>query len=133
MIGFNRLPGLHLYYAADSCFEHKARNMRTSLYRRTERYKVMSEFERAVFGAQSDTHIMLIAESQRAQFQKYYHTDDARLSLLGPGVNRDRARPQNWRELRRRVRAEFGLGDDDLLLFVDPKEITEINKKISDK
>jgi UDP-glucose:(heptosyl)LPS alpha-1,3-glucosyltransferase len=118
VIGFNRLPGLHLYYAADSCFEHRARNMRASLYRRTERYKVMSEFERAVFGAQSDTHIMLIAESQRAQFQKYYHTDDARLSLLGPGVNRDRARPQNWRELRRRVRAEFGLGDDDLLLVL---------------
>lgn len=118
VVGFNRLPGLDLYYAADSCFEHKARSMRTSLYRRTDRYKVMSDFERAVFGAASHTHIMLIAESQRSQYQQYYHTDEARLSLLPPGVNQDRAQPHDWQALRASVRAEFGLSDTDLLLVL---------------
>ncbi len=118
VIGFNRLPGLDLYYAADSCFEHKAHSMRTALYRRTDRYKVMSGFERDVFGPASHTHIMLIADSQRGQYQQYYHTDDTRLSLLPPGVNRDRARPDNWQDLRAAVRAEFELGDADQLLVL---------------
>jgi len=118
LIGFNRLPGLDLYYAADSCFEHKARSMRTSLYRRTDRYKVMSGFERAVFGEESRTHIMLIAASQRAQFQQYYHTEESRLSMLPPGVNRDRARPDDWQALRASVRREFNLDDADLLLVL---------------
>jgi UDP-glucose:(heptosyl)LPS alpha-1,3-glucosyltransferase len=118
IIGFNRMPGLDLYYAADSCFEHKARSMRTALYRRTDRYKVMSSFERAIFGEASNTQIMLVAPSQREQFQSYYHTSEQRLTLLPPGVNRDRARPENWEDMRAAVRAEFGIAEDDLLLLL---------------
>jgi len=118
IVGFNRMPGLDLYYAADSCFEHKARSMRTGLYRRTDRYRVMSGFERAIFGAQSNTQIMLVAESQRDQFQQYYHTPDERLTLLPPGVNRDRARNENYAQMRAAVRSEFGLAQRDLLLLL---------------
>jgi len=118
VIGFNRVPGLDLYYAADSCFEHKAQRMRASLYRRTERYKVMSGFEQSIFGQQSQTHIMLIAESQKAQYQQYYHTDTERLSLLGPGVNSDRCRPDNWPELRAAIRQEFSVQNDEFLVVL---------------
>ena len=118
IIGFNRMPGLDVYYAADSCFEHKARNMRTAFYRRTERYRVMSEFEHAVFDTNRATQIMLIADSQREQFQKYYGTPDKRLHMLPPGVSRDRARPPNWQALRQQIRHEFGLADDELLLLL---------------
>ena len=118
IIGFNRMPGLDVYYAADSCFEHKARQMRTAMYRRTERYRVMSEFERAVFGPDSHTQIMLIAESQREQFQKYYQTPDERLTMLPPGVSRDRVRQSDWLTERARIRAELNLADDDLLLLL---------------
>ena len=118
IIGFNRMPGLDLYYAADSCFEHKARRMRTPLYRRTVRYKIMSRFERAVFAEDGNTQVMLIAPSQREQFQAYYHTPDDRLHLLPPGVSQDRARTANWQSQRTDVRAEFGLADDDLLLVL---------------
>ena len=118
IVGFNRMPGLDVYYAADSCFEHKARNMRTAMYRRTERYRVMSAFERAVFGEQSDTDIMLIAQSQREQFQRYYQTPDERLTMLPPGVSKDRMRGDHWQEQRQAVRAEFGIGDDENLLLL---------------
>ena len=118
VIGFNRMPGLDIYYAADVCFEHKARYFRGPFYRRTERYKVMSEFENAVFGASSKTHILLITDTQREQYQRHYQTPDHRLTLLPPGVNRDRMRPSNWQRLRASVRAEFALGSDDLLLLL---------------
>ncbi len=110
IIGFNRMPGLDVYYAADSCFEHKAQQLRTPMYRRTERYRVMSEFERAVFGPESKTDIMLIAQSQREQFQHYYHTADERLTMLPPGVSKDRARGDDWQLQRETVRQEFGIG-----------------------
>jgi len=118
IIGFNRMPGLDFYYAADSCFEHKARRMRTPLYRRTRRYKIMSSFENAVFAEEAKTRIMLIAPAQKAQFQQYYHTPDERLHLLPPGVSQDRARTDDWQSQRAQIRAEIGLADDDLLLIL---------------
>jgi UDP-glucose:(heptosyl)LPS alpha-1,3-glucosyltransferase len=126
IIGFNRMPGLDVYYAADSCFEHKAQQLRTPMYRRTERYRVMSEFERAVFGPESKTDIMLIAQSQREQFQHYYHTADERLTMLPPGVSKDRARGDDWQLQRETVRQEFGIGQhQNLLLLVGSGFVTK--------
>ena len=39
VIGFNKMPGLDVYNAADGCFEDKAQNLRHSLYRRWGRYR----------------------------------------------------------------------------------------------
>lgn len=118
VIGFNKIPGLDLYYAADSCFEQKAQEMRTPLYRLFGRYRVMSRFEKAVFDQHSATRIMLITEHQRALFQKYYQTQDERLTVVPPGISADRARPENWRKLRAGVRAEFELADDEFLMVL---------------
>ena len=118
IVGFNRMPGLDVYYAADSCYEHKARRMRTAMYRRTERYRVMSEFEREVFGKDSDTSVLLIAQSQREQFQRYYQTPDSRITMLPPGVSRDRARQGDWQVQRDAIRAELNLHENDLLLLL---------------
>ena len=48
LIGFNKMPGLDVYYAADGCFEDKAQNLRHSFYRFFKRYKHFAEYERAV-------------------------------------------------------------------------------------
>ena len=118
LIGFNKMPGLDFYYAADSCFEHKAQEMRSPLYRKTERYRLLADFERAVFGKDEHTQIMLIAASQREQFARYYETPAERMTLLPPGVNRDRARGDAWQAERARVRSEFGIGEDQHLLIL---------------
>ncbi len=118
LVGFNKMPGLDLYYAADSCFEHKAQTMRTALYRRTERYRAMSKLERAVFDAASATQIMLIAPAQRKEFQTYYQTPDSRLVQLPPGVSRDRKRSADWEAERARVRGELNVGEDDYLVLL---------------
>jgi len=117
-IGFNKIPGLDIYYAADSCFEHKAQAMRTGLYRRTKRYRQMAGYERVVFSRDSSTEILLITDTQQEQFQKYYQTQDKRFHLLSPGVSRDRARGDAWQDERARIRREMGVGEDEHLLLL---------------
>ena len=118
VIGFNKIPGLDVYYAADPCYEKKAQTMRSPVYRRTQRYKHMSKFEHAVFNEQSTTQVMLITETQQEDFVEYYQTPSHRFHQLPPGVSRDRRRSDDWQQARSRVRTEFGVGEDEFLLLL---------------
>lgn len=119
VVGFNKMPGLDIYYAADSCYEEKARTQRGKHYRLLPRYRHFADFERAVFGADSDTEIMIISEIQKPFFIKHYGTQPERLHTLPPGISRDRIAPANAEEIRRRKRIELGLmPDHKLILFV---------------
>ncbi|MBK6637311.1 MAG: glycosyltransferase family 4 protein [Rhodocyclaceae bacterium] len=116
LIGFNKVPGLDVYYAADACYEDKARNLRKSIYRWSPRYRHFARFEQAVFGVQSATRVLMIAEKQIPVFQQYYGTPRERMYLLPPGIARDRRAPPNSAEVRAGLRAEFALADSELLL-----------------
>ena len=116
LIGFNKMPGLDVYYAADGCFEDKAQNLRHSLYRYFGRYKHFAEYERAVFAKDAKTEILMISEVQQPLFIKHYDTPLERFHLLPPGIAQDRRAPPNAAEIREGFRQEFNLGDDDLLL-----------------
>ena len=116
VVGFNKMPGLDVYYAADPCFEDKAQTLRNPIYRRWGRYKHFAEYERAVFAPQSKTEILMISEVQQPLFVKHYGTPAARFHLLPPGIAQDRRAPANAAEIRAEFRREFGLKDDDLLL-----------------
>ncbi|WP_163835528.1 glycosyltransferase family 4 protein [Spartinivicinus ruber] len=118
VVGFNKMPGLDVYYAADPCYEEKARHSRGWLYRQGARYKHFNHFESAVFNAQSHTHILMIAERQIAIYQQYYQTPQNRFHLLPPGIAKDRKRPANANSIRAALRQEFGLADQDKLLLM---------------
>jgi UDP-glucose:(heptosyl)LPS alpha-1,3-glucosyltransferase len=113
LVGFNKMPGLDIYYAADSCYEEKARQLRAPLYRMTNRYRLFSNFERSVFDPDSPVKIMLITEHQ-----KVYGTPDDRLTILPPGISFDRRPGADADRVRCEFRAEFGIGDDDVLLLL---------------
>ncbi|SEI25449.1 glycosyltransferase family 4 protein [Pseudomonas asplenii] len=116
LIGFNKMPGLDVYYAADGCFEDKAQNLRHSLYRFWGRYKHFAEYERAVFARDAKTEILMISEVQQPLFIKHYDTPLERFHLLPPGIAQDRRAPANAVEIRAEFRREFKLADDDYLL-----------------
>ncbi len=119
VIGFNKMPGLDVYYAADSCYLDKALTERGWLYRRGGRFKHFAAYEAAVFGPDSDTDILLISETEQAKFERHYHTDKSRLHMLPPGVSRDRAVSPDTPRRREKLRGELGLqGADIALLFV---------------
>ncbi len=117
IIGFNKMPGLDVYFAADPCYEEKARTLRNPLYRFSGRYRHFAAYERAVFSTGSRTEILMISSLQQPLFEKHYGTPAARFHLLPPGISPDRRAPANASEIRAAFRREFGLADDDFLLL----------------
>jgi len=117
VIGFNKMPGLDVYFAADPCYEEKARTLRNPLYRLSGRYRHFAAYERAVFAPESRTEILMISQVQQPFFEKHYGTPARRFHLLPPGISPDRRAPSNAVEIRAGFRSEFGLGADDLLLL----------------
>lgn len=117
VMGFNKMPGLDVYYCADPCFEHKSRHLRSWWYRFTGRYRHFSSYEQAIFNPGQTTDILMISEVQQALFKRYYHTEDIRMTMLPPGINRDRCVPGNAEEIRADFRREYTLAEEDILLL----------------
>ena len=118
VVGFNKMPGLDVYYAADGCYKAKAQAERSWLYRMTGRYRTYQALEEAVFGPASKTHILVISRPQQALFVECYHTPQKRMHLLPPNVSRDRAAPPNANEVRASFRQELVIGPEDRLLLM---------------
>jgi len=118
VIGFNKMPGLDIYYAADACYLEKAQTQRGYLYRLISRYKHFSTFEKAVFKVEAETKILMIAELQIPLFQKHYLTPTNRFHVLPPGISPDRMAPENSDRIEQSLRAEFQIGADDYLLLM---------------
>ncbi|HLW05063.1 MAG TPA: glycosyltransferase family 4 protein [Azoarcus sp.] len=116
IIGFNKMPGLDVYYAADPCYAEKATTRRGALYRLSRRYRHFSAYERAVFSAESNTHILMISTVQQPLFVKHYGTPAERFHLLPPGIAPDRRAPANAAEIRAEFRRELELADEDRLI-----------------
>ena len=117
VVGFDRMPGLDIYYAADTCFQARAREEHGGLYRLTPRYRTMVGLEAAVFARQYDTRILLLSEREQARYQACYATPNSRFHLLPPVIARDRIRPANAESRRRDGRARLDLDDDVLAML----------------
>ncbi|MBC9072301.1 glycosyltransferase family 4 protein [Thauera sp. CAU 1555] len=117
VVGFNKMPGLDVYYAGDPCFEQKARALRGRFYRFSPRYRHFSAYERAVFDPTAHTRILMMSPVQKPMFVEHYGTPAHRFHQLPPGIARDRRAPPDAPAVRAAFRAEFGLADEDLLLL----------------
>jgi UDP-glucose:(heptosyl)LPS alpha-1,3-glucosyltransferase len=118
VIGFNKMPCLDVYFAADPCFQARATESRSAGYRMTFRYKTFLELERSVFAPDAKTEILLISPLEQVKFIKYYRTPEDRFHLLPPGIAKNRFRPPNGEMIRREVRQEYGLADNKRLLLM---------------
>jgi UDP-glucose:(heptosyl)LPS alpha-1,3-glucosyltransferase len=117
VIGFNKMPGLDVYYAADSCYLDRSLSERGSLYRRSARFRHFAAYEEAVFGPASDTDILLISEIERAKFELRYHTDSERMYMLPPGISLDRRAGQDAPQRRRAIREKLALEDQEFTML----------------
>ena len=50
IVGFNKMPLLDIYFAADPCFAEKAETQRGYYYKLTPRYRHFYSYEKAIFG-----------------------------------------------------------------------------------
>jgi UDP-glucose:(heptosyl)LPS alpha-1,3-glucosyltransferase len=111
VIGFNKMPGLDIYFASDSCFAAKAAS-KSFLYRGTPRCRIFLKLEMSVFGGSSSTEILLLSENEKKHFVRYYGTTDNRFHLLPPGISKDRLPSPGALEKGRQLRSELGIGPD---------------------
>ena len=117
MVGFNKMPGLDVYYAADTCFAAKAQG-RNFLYRLTARSRSYLNLEKAVFDRRASTEILLLSEKEKAVFRRYYGTPEHRFHLLPPGISKDCLRPANAVEIRNELRRELAIGPETNIVLM---------------
>ena len=115
VVGMNKMPGIDVYYAGDSCFLAKAHAQRPWIYRLTSRYRHFSAFERAVFAADGQTRILSISPREREIYASMHGTPSHRFHPLPPGLERDRAKADD--DAASAVRRELGVAADGLLLL----------------
>lgn len=117
IVGFNKMPGLDVYYAADTCFAEKVAAEKGWCYRLTPRYKHYAAFEKAVFAPPSKTKLLMLTERQIAAFIHYYHTEADRFYILPPGIALDRKYDQYSAQRRAQFRQQQHLGDETIVLL----------------
>lgn len=117
VVGFNKMPGLDIYYAADVCYKARCKD-RSIFYKLMPRYREWVRQEQSVFGVGNKTEIMLIAKRQQQEFVSQYHTEENRFHLLPPGIAKDRMRPPHADELREITRHKRHIGDHEFLVLM---------------
>jgi len=118
VVGFNKMPGLDLYYAADPCFVEKIYRTKPAIFKLTGRYKHFAKCENAIFSTESKTKIMVLARSEQEKYIHYYHTQADRFHILPAGISLDRKKPSNADEVRSQWRAEFNIKNDEKVILM---------------
>ena len=114
--GFNKMPGLDVLYCADP----PAKQPRTLFDRINPRVMGMHRLESSCFGPQSDTHLLLLADPQRDDYQRIWSMTASRVAVMPPTIERNRAQPGlRGSEARSEMRTQLGLASSTLAwLFV---------------
>ncbi len=130
VIGFNRLPGLDVYYGADLCYA-AALEPKTFWNRWLPRYRQYVEFERAAFQRGAHTGVPQITPRDIPAYNKVYGTEN-RFHVLPPNARRHvfACAPEAVAASVDRVNHDYATGDVDPHSFPDyasePRSVTTI-------
>lgn len=118
VIGFNKLPGLDLYYGSDPCYAAKVQRLKPRWYRWLPRYRHFQKLEAAVFAQGHRTKIMVLTPREIPQYEEFYGTERDRFHILPPGIERREFTVIQQEEARRRIRRELGWAEGEHLLLL---------------
>jgi UDP-glucose:(heptosyl)LPS alpha-1,3-glucosyltransferase len=119
VVGFNKIPGMDIYYCGDYCYVGRSFLRYSIFYRFTPRFLYLSRFERGVFDARSKTNILSLSDREKSIYQQYYLTQDSRFLCLPPTL--EKARWANLENLPKRdvIRDSLGIQmDENLVLLI---------------
>jgi UDP-glucose:(heptosyl)LPS alpha-1,3-glucosyltransferase len=117
IIGFNKMPNLDIYFAADPCFLEKAEKQRGLYYKFTPRYRHFKEYEASVFAKEEKTEILILSPQQRIAFETYYPECGCRLTTIPPGISVDRKVEEIDSEVAATLREELRIKPDEKLIL----------------
>lgn len=118
VVGFNKIPNLDFYYAADACFAARAQRDKPAWYRLTPRYKTWCQLEKQVFAQSSATQIFLLDQGAKLDYQAFYHTAEERLLIVPPNLDPLHKTVNQTSEQSAQLRTALGLGDSSCLLLL---------------
>ncbi|WP_273827181.1 glycosyltransferase family 4 protein [Providencia rettgeri] len=117
IIGFNKMPGLDVYYAADVCYAQKVAEEKGFFYKLTPRYKHYAAFEKAVFEVGKPTQLLMLTPHQIQHFKRHYQTEDVRFHMLPPGIALDRKYDKQITDAKRIYRQKNQIPESAFLLL----------------
>ena len=124
LIGFQKIPGLDCYFAADPCYRERALRRYGWLAYLQPRFHSLSQLERAVFAEDAGTEILVLTEQSQQLYQRVYGTATERFHLLPPGVSAAFQSPDAT--TRQHLRAHYGITpEQQLLLMVGSNFLTK--------
>ncbi len=85
VVGFNKMPGLDLYFCGDHCFKIASENDLGVFSRFIPRYRTYLQLEEAVF-LDPGTEILHLTPRAREELHRAYQTPPDRFHLIPPGA-----------------------------------------------
>ena len=116
--GYNRMAGLDAHFAADPCFIERAHTQRSILYRLMPRSKWFAACEKAIFSAESTTHVLAVALTEKPHFQKWYGLQDERFHYIPPYLSPERFALGVKTQMRKHLRQAFDFGATDFVCML---------------
>ena len=118
VIGFNKMPGLDIYYAADPCYREKFSHLNMGKWLNPRHWAYLA-LERAVFAQNKKTQILLLNPQHQSVFTKYYQTSPTRFHLLAPSIGSHYRVAETPSAVRIQHRHHKGIGNGQkIILFV---------------
>ncbi|MCH2189834.1 MAG: hypothetical protein MK188_02780 [Gammaproteobacteria bacterium] len=118
VVGFNKIPGMDIYYCGDYCYVGRSFLRHSWFYRFTPRFLYFSNFERGVFDASSKTNILSLSDRERLIYQQYYLTQDSRFLCLPPTLEKARWANLDKLPTRASLRTSLGIKEDQNLVLL---------------
>jgi UDP-glucose:(heptosyl)LPS alpha-1,3-glucosyltransferase len=118
IVGYNKMPGLDLYYCADVCFEYESRKNKPFWFFWTPRYKIYSEFEKAVFSKNSSTAVLALSHIQQNIYMREYGIPSTRFYPVPAGIDKEKIRKVTDAGRRSELRSLFNVAEDENMLLM---------------
>ena len=115
IVGFNKMPNLDVYFAADSCYAARVKNVSHWKKKVSRRHREKLRLEANLFHL-SQTHIMFIAPQQLRDFQKFYSVEQK--NLLPPGISSHLMNHHRQKKNKQQFLSELGVNEDTFLILM---------------
>lgn len=111
VVGFNKMPGLDIYFASDVCYASQAQQ-RHLLYRASPRCRTLLALEDSVFNPQAKIPIISISEKVNEEYIAHYGTAPSLFHTVPPGIAVDKFQFSDPQSIRESWRQEFDIPHD---------------------
>jgi UDP-glucose:(heptosyl)LPS alpha-1,3-glucosyltransferase len=112
LVGFDKLTHLDVLYCADPSIHFRMKKERFRFL--IPRYRTYLALERATFGPNHKTKVLLLSHKQLNEYWHVWHTAPERLSLLPPTISSARRHPEyRTNGVRTALREELGFAPRD--------------------